>query len=53
MVYGFETTETKEIKKNLAYRQMCNKVVEFLKGGNALKLNHFHYDPKQNKISGD
>jgi hypothetical protein len=53
LVYGFETTETKEIKKNLAYRQMCNKVVEFLKGGNALKLNHFHYDPKQNKISGD
>lgn len=53
LVRGFETTETKEIKRNIAYRQMCNAVLDFLKGGNALKVNHFHYDASRSIIQGN
>ncbi len=53
LVHGFETTETKEIKRNIAYRQMCNAVLDFLKGGNTRKVNHFHYDPAQSIIQGN
>lgn len=53
LVRGFETTETKEIKRNLAYRQMCNAVYDFLHGGNTRLINHFKWDSSQSKISGD
>ena len=53
LVKGFETTETKEIKHNLAYRQMCNAVHEFLNGENSRRINHFKWDSSQSIISGN
>ncbi len=53
LVRGFETTETKEIKRNIAYRQMCNAILAYLKGGNTRKVNHFQYDPAQSIIQGN
>ena len=53
LVHGFETTETKEIKKNIAYRQMCNAVYDFLMGGNTMKVNHFKFDHSQSIVQGN
>lgn len=55
LIRGFTTTETKEIFKDLAYRQMCNKVYEYLTGGgtNATKKNYFRDESKENAIKGN
>lgn len=53
LLHGFKTTETKEILKNLAYWQMCNKVYDYLVGKNPKQKNFLSYDPTLSSLKGN